>query len=325
MRNLDFLREPMIDRADPGTQAELEVTDPRYIAVTDLVQRGDFARAATSIEALLEQGFYDIRMLGFYLYARFVETGTAELGSIFHTLHVLLLQNRHALGPKRKLEQHVDKTVVWLCQKVLDNVEYQQGRKPEVWAQWLSRTTPDEMALASSAVEKLLDLLRPPAYAHADPLLSRMLRLLRDLHRTLLVEHASALEAANEPRPPTKLPPNARLPSVVASPALPVQHLRLQVSPHFVELDRKLRAFSQLVAHGSYEKAALVSDDLLELIEHFDPRKYFPEFFAIFSRLMSEHVQDLEPHWDKRDTIQWKTLKQFYQVDLDAFSGNNRE
>jgi hypothetical protein len=307
-----------------GTPTELEVTDPRYIEVTDLVQRGDFVRAAVSIESLLEQGFYDIRMLGFYLYARFAEAGTTELGNVFSTLHVLLEQNRHALGPTRKLEQHVDKTVVWLCQKVLDNIEYQQGKKPEVWSQWLSRTTPDEIALASASVEKLLDLLRPPTYPHSDPLLSRSLRLLRDLHRTLLVEHAPPLEAAHELRAPTKLPPTARLPSV-ASPELPVQHMRLQVSPHFVELDRKLRAFSQLVAHGSYEKAALVSDDLLELIEHFDPRKYFPEFFAVFSRLMSEHVQDLETHWDKRDTIQWKALKQFYQVDLDAFSGNTRD
>lgn len=320
MRDLAFLREPLA----ASTQTELEVTDPRYIEVTDLAQRGDFARAATAIDALLEQGFYDIRMLGFYLYARFAESGTADLGHVLQTLHVLLVQNRHVLTPKRKLEQHVDKTVVWLCQKVLDNIEYQQGKKPEVWAQWLARTPADEIALAASSVEKLLDALRPPAYAHADPLLSRLLRLVRDLHRTLLVEQAQPLEAAHDLRPPTKLPPNARLPSV-ASPALPVQHMRLQVSPHFVELDRKLRAFSQLVAHGSYEKAALVSDDLLELIEHFDPRKYFPEFFATFSRLMSEHVQDLEAHWDKRDTIQWKTLKQFYQVDLDAFSGNTRD
>jgi hypothetical protein len=320
VRNLDFLREPLVAAGQP----ELEPTDPRYIEISDLAQRGDYVRAADKLDPLLDQGCYDIRLLGFYLYARFSESGTVQLGAIMTALYSLLGPNLHAIGPKRKREQHIDKTIVWLCQKILDAIEYQQGKKPEVWARWLSRTDPGEVVAAIGALEKLHTLLQSPAYAHSDPLLSRLLRLLRDLHRTLTADQTPATEFAAEPRPPTLLPPTAALPSVL-SPALPVQHMRLQVSPHFIELDRKLRAFSQLIAHGSYEKAALVSDDLLQLIEHFDPRKYFPDFFGTFSRLMSEHVEDLEQHWDKRETIQWKTLNQFYQVDLDAFSGNPRE
>ena len=53
----------------------------------------------------------------------------------------------------------------------------------------------------------------------------------------------------------------------------------------------------------------------------FDPRKYFPELFASFSALLSSNVSAMAPYWDRRQSLEWKTLQQFYQVDLKKFVG----
>jgi hypothetical protein len=71
-----------------------------------------------------------------------------------------------------------------------------------------------------------------------------------------------------------------------------------------------------------YDKAALVSDDILYEVTHFDPRRYFPELFGRFGQLMSQHVQEMKPHLEMKDTMEWKTLEQYYQVDLEGFVGD---
>ena len=99
-----------------------------------------------------------------------------------------------------------------------------------------------------------------------------------------------------------------------------LEDLQLHDASHkFLELQSKLRAFELLVEQGNHERAAVVADDLLQLIEHFDPRTYFPELFVQFSALFSTNIGLLEQHWERRESMAWKALDQFYRVDLKKF------
>ena len=91
------------------------------------------------------------------------------------------------------------------------------------------------------------------------------------------------------------------------------------VTPRFLELCAKLRAFEALVEKKEFRKAALVADDVQQIVEHFDPRSYFPEVFSGFSARLSKNIGALAEHWEERDSVAWKALGQFYQVDLDGF------
>jgi hypothetical protein len=31
-------------------------------------------------------------------------------------------------------------------------------------------------------------------------------------------------------------------------------------------------------------------------------------------------VKEISPHWNAKDSVEWKTLMQFYHVDLDRFA-----
>jgi hypothetical protein len=93
----------------------------------------------------------------------------------------------------------------------------------------------------------------------------------------------------------------------------------LKASPQFFQLQNKLAAFEILIQKGQFEKAAVVSNDLMELIKNFDPRQYFPELFAGFFGELNKSIQQVRPHLENRDPLTWDTLEQFYQVDLDGF------
>lgn len=97
--------------------------------------------------------------------------------------------------------------------------------------------------------------------------------------------------------------------------------VQLRATARFAELCGKLQAFESLVKHGEFDKAAIVSSDIMNAIEQFDPRAYFPELFASFGALLSAHIQQIGPRWEDKGSLEWRALEQFYQVDLESFVG----
>jgi hypothetical protein len=111
-------------------------------------------------------------------------------------------------------------------------------------------------------------------------------------------------------------PPAPSLPPVVRA-----GRAELGVSPAYFDLVEKLDAFRTLIEKRELLKASVVADDLMQTIENFDPRTYFPEMFADFSEELSRHIDELAPPWAERETMSWKAMVQFYRVDLRRFVG----
>jgi len=95
--------------------------------------------------------------------------------------------------------------------------------------------------------------------------------------------------------------------------------LNLPESEPLRQLRRKLAAFQKLVSAGDEQRAAIVAADLLQTLEHFDPRLYLPSLFRRFFRVLSLVGNDLTPHMGERTDLSYKALLQLYQVDLDYF------
>jgi hypothetical protein len=86
-----------------------------------------------------------------------------------------------------------------------------------------------------------------------------------------------------------------------------------------LDLLAKLRAFEVLLEQGDLMKAAIVADDVQNIIENFDPRSYFPRMFSRFSELLSQNAETLGEHIEGRDSFGWKTMALFYKVDIEKF------
>jgi hypothetical protein len=230
----------------------------------------------------------------------------------------------------------LSKSVSWLFQKLLDTLGYHQAKKDERWSGWLSAVTGEQAAAAVQQAMGLMGPLSEPVYQAGADLLVQLTQWLRDFQALVVAaekaqkavqaakaEQAQAAAApASTPALPAAPASMPQLPAAAASTFLLLgQMVQLRGSPQFVELCNKLKAFELLVQRQEFAKAALVSDDILAAIDSFDPRRYVPELFANFGALLNQHVGDIQTHWERKDSTEWKMLSQFYQVDLENFVG----
>lgn len=319
MRNVAFLTQEM----EPANQPGIDTVDPRFIHITDLVEKGEFENAAEEIELLHEQNIFDIRLIGYYLYQVFLEEGLGALGDLAGGIDTMIDRNWQAIGPGKKRKLYVNRSLNWLFHKVSDDMEYHRTKTSDTWVGWRD-TESETYGTALVQCGRLANTLAGDDYNQAGEALARLTRELREIRDTAATTDEPAV--VEEP-PQPEAPPPSRVSSTtdgakeVTALSRSQEKVSLKVSHSFIELCLKLKAFETLVAKRDFEKAALVSDDVMSIIDGFDPRRHFPELFASFSGQMSTNVQELAPYWDRRDSIEWKTLQQFYEVDLDSFVG----
>jgi hypothetical protein len=305
--------EPLRQKLSPGPS--LEPLDARLTALTDAAERRQFRDAADRAEGLFAEGIYDVRAISIYLYQAFLEGGLGSLAAIFATSAACVGDNLGALGPERRRDEHVDRRFAWLFETTLGSIEYHVRKRSAEWTRWSAGVGPEALGPAIEAGEALGERLGAGPFASARAQLAGLLARLRGLVADLRVNEPPAPADAAPAAPPPAAP--ATLESLE-----PLRRrIELVASNHFIELLCKLKAFETLVEKRQYQKAALVGDDLLKTLDNFDPLVHFPDLFATFSALLSEHVSALSPHWEDRDSTSWQALSRFYRVDLKGFVG----
>jgi len=304
----------------PGVQANtqaLESHDPRFLEISDAADKKEFARAADGVEVLLKEGFFDPRLSAYQAFQAFREDGYVRLPEIFDRMAALL---PGAQEGGKKATAYLNKGYAWLFATLLSDIEYEQARKSDTWFGWARQV--GELQERPPVVDRAsaLGAALPEGMTASVEGMQRLLRLLRLADEQLFtgaVDVELGPPDEKQVQKPAAAEPGRKLKLLPAN--MPLQ---LTPAPRLLELCNKLAAFERLVELRRYDKAALVSDDILYEVTHFDPRRYFPELFGRFGQLMSQHVQEMKPHLEMKDTMEWKTLEQYYQVDLEGFVGD---
>jgi hypothetical protein len=311
--------EPPPDDGEERTSGPgLDSTDPRLISITGLATAGKLATAADQIEELFAQKIYDIRLIAIYLFTAFREGGTAVLPTVLTAVSHLLEEGFEVVGPERKREENFDRRLAWLCEEIADALEYHEQKRTPQWEEWAEGLTAEVLAEAITHADVVGDKIAARGLQNAARGFAQL--------RSWLYSHrapAAPVVEASSPGAGAGQTPRSSVRPMAAPTALGPDGSRLSlelvVSHRFLELRDKLRAFEILVEKKEFRKAALVADDVQQIVEHFDPRSYFPEVFAGFSARLSKNIASLAEHWEERDTVAWKAMGQFYQVDLDGF------
>jgi hypothetical protein len=318
-RDLSRWRRPL----EPECK-RLDTHDEGFQAAAAAAQKEQYTEAADKVEALLDSHLYDVRLLGYPFLAAVLEDGLARLPEVLETLAECFHLNWKALPEGDTQAKLLDKGLTWFFRTLTDRLGFHQARQDEAWQGWLKDFPEARAAESLQRARALQPLLAAPMYRDSSGMVVKLTLWLQDLQGKLA-------QARPPPEPARSTPTPGAPPAAPAAPASPAaspstflrlgQEVRLHGSAHFVELCNKLQAFELLVQREDFEKAALVSDDILALLEGFDPRRYFPQLFASFGALLNRHVQELQPHWERKESVEWKTLTQFYQVDLEGFVG----
>lgn len=322
--DLSILNQPLPVVENPG----LETTDPRLEAVSSLVQRAEYLEAAGQAEAILCEGIYDIRLIGFFMYGVFLEQGIGSLKGIFDCCSGLLHDNWSALGPAAKREKHTQTSLRWFLNQLQKKLQLEDSNKSELWEHWLSEVTSEEVGDAIEAADGMRRALSMTLEDAATPLIDALAKLsqwlaafqqiiYREAEQGAEVEAGEAGEEEAAGPSDRRADTDGRRTSSGGAAALDAPSI--EGSYHLRLLIEKMEAFERLIAEEKYPRAALVADDINETLAAFDPRLFFPRLFARFAFLQATHIQELVAFEEEKQSPEWQALKDFYKVDLKGF------
>ena len=311
--DLGFLRAPL-----GAAKESLEAGDSRLTALDDLAKKSAWVDLAARVDELIAAGIYDVRPLSYYLFAAFLGGGLAELAVVVESARALVTDQFDVVGPTKKHAEQFDRRLAWLFEQITSSIRYHEQKKTPEWATW-SEASSAQITGALAAATDLEPLLAAGSFAGASRGLGGLMDWLRGRAEALLAA-PEAEPAGAKGSPESKAEPPVPTAAVVPGEP-PRQTVTLSASHHFFELASKLRAFETLMEKKQFAKAAVVADDVMQRLDQFDPREYFPELVAPFSAVFSEHVDALTEQLDRRDSPQWKALAQYYRVDLKGFVG----
>jgi len=314
--NIDLLNTTLEVTENPG----LDMIDPRLLDITSLVENGEYEEAATQAEQILDEGAYDIRITGFFLYGVFLERGLGDLNIIFECLTRLITENWEAVGPVKNREKHAQTSLNWFLRQLIKKLQYEEGKDSDVYKQWIEEVSSDDVQEALVASEELKSAFEEVLEDQAEPVLdglSKVNEWLVTFQRLVYREPEPEMEGEEEFEADAEGKPAERIDPVgvtLADLAVPVEG-----SYHLQLLLKKMEVFSRLIEKEEFPKAAIVADDINQIIADFDPRIYFPKMFSRYSLLRALNIGELNASEGHKGSLEWQTMQDLYKVDLESF------
>jgi hypothetical protein len=318
--DIAYLKKTVEPSENPG----LDITDPRLVDIATLAQNGDYMAAALAVEGTFEEGIYDVRLLGFFLYGLFLEGGVRSLKELFSALIFFLDTNWAASGPQKKREKHGQTGLRWFFNQLLKKFQLEESAKGGLWQQWLKDTHSDDLVEALDGASELRKSIAKTLEDAAEPVLDGLLKTvdwLRAFQQLVYKEESAAQEESPENEPTPEEPGlRASVPSSPSPRMVAGQGLMVEGSMHLELLTKKLEIFERLMADEKFPRAALVADDIIAIIENFDPRLYFPKLFSRFFMLLAMHSNEVMQFDEMKESPEWQAMREFFKVDPDAFA-----
>lgn len=327
----------------------IESHDLRFLEVVDLDQSGAHSEAADRVQAVFHDDVYDVRLASYILSAAFYEDGPRRLGDILAASQQLIVDSMAGEGAPEVDLTYLAKAVARLFRALNDEISYQRSAGKASWTSWANGLSRNECEGLLANTLNILERLQQPGFHGAADELSKFLQVVRALQAQAQAKPEASMEipAKGSDEKKDQIPVDAKAtakgksrgksaspknvaevpldaPSLVHAPpeaSAPQSQLEitLTVSHLFLELQAKLAAFESLIQNKRFERAALVADDISQIVNRFDPRNYFPLLFANFASLLNDHISEIGGHWQDKDSLAWSTMEQFYRVDLAAF------
>jgi len=309
----------LLNRAlEPTENPGLDTFDERLGDITTFAQDGKFDDAAPLISAVFEENIYDVRVIGYYCYAVFLQEGVVGLSNVFSGLAQTLTTNWAAVGPLANKAKVTGTSLPWLFRMLLKKLQYEESQKSSDWERWTEQTGSEQVAQALESGDQLRraisSALEDQAAASMDHYL-KVLEWLRAFQRVVYKPEPEPEPEASREEEAAASEESGRPPSRQSS----GEGLMAEASPAFAVLLRKLEAFEQLVGEEKFGQAALIADDVSTIMQSFDPVVYFPRVFASFARLLVVHSKALAEFDEAKETKEWAAMKSYYLMDLDGF------
>ena len=319
--NIDIINTTLEVSEDPG----LDIIDPRFVDITGFAENAEYIDAAVLAEEVLEEGVYDIRITGYFLYGIFLEQGVGSLGVIFECLTKILSENWEAFGPVKNRGKLTQNSLNWFFKQLTKKLQYEEDKESEIYQQWVEGVSSDQVEEALEGTEQFKRALSMTLEDLAEPLLESLPKVndwLRSFHHVVYREPEPEPEVEEDFEPEEEGEPGEAEPARISAPPSPPSAdaaVLAEGSYHLGVLQRKMAAFERLIAKEQYPKAAIIADDIKKIIKNFDPRIYFPRMFSKYSMLLALNIGEITTFGEHKGSVEWQTMQDLYKVDLEGF------
>ncbi len=323
---------------DPG----LGTLDPRFVEIAGMIQESNFSAAARQAQEVIEEEIYDIRIISYFLYGVFDEQGPGSLYGILKVLSNVLTQNWDAVGPLKNREKQVKNSLTWFFKQTNKVLETQEKKEGPEWGKWLSETASDDIYEAIEMGNDFKANAGRTLEDHASAIIDQVARTLAWLdsfYRLIYQEEPDASEEeeadfdseedADDPESPdafeedTRPYTNEQSAAGGSWPGVGQADNTGGGSYLLQQLIRKMALFERLLAENKNTGAALVADDINNILADFDPQVYFPEIFSGFAMQYALNVEKILPFQGCQNSPVWQAADNLYRVDMERFAAMN--
>ncbi|MES9906645.1 MAG: type VI secretion system protein IglI family protein [Sedimenticola sp.] len=289
------------------------------------LNRGELGAVERSCFDLLSNHCSDIRVVSLYLYTSMLWLTKAGVVELFPTLKLLHHQHIEQVLPddwsaSKKL-MVLDSNLAFFFKKLNRKIEFFSRQQNIQLLDWYEQLDYEALEQVQSNAQDFIDF--------ASGLLltteQNSIALMRRFKQTMSEIRLKSPQQPEEQPQEEPLPPAVVEELAVEPPAIPVTasitaELMLEQLSYPLELlIKKLDVFQMLLTQQDHIKTAVLMTDVLQTLETFDPKVYFPQLFKPFVEaqvLYGDQLQETEMLAQKYST---QALKDLLSLDLDAF------
>ena len=298
----------------------------RRSGLNDLAGQAEFdpqkySEASKLGSEMLQARYYHVVAISLVLFEAYRQMGPNMVEQIAQVVQACVGVNFDKLFPEKRRKEHLQVRLSWLFGEMDGFSRSYEKSNPEVLAKWREALAPGDIVRAIEA----LTVLRPRLsedYPRLTSAIGGYLEWLRGQPRVSEKELDNVGEDDRAGEGAVEGVASGQPAAAADVAAGATDSMQIAISARLALLLAKLAAFEQLVELGRYDKAAVVSVDVRRELETFDPRLYFPDLFAKYSELMSEHVDEIAPHFENKESLTFQLLHEYYTVNLTGFVGD---
>lgn len=313
------MSEPdLLQKLQESKLATGDISPQIFDKIATHVEKEEMDAAMQMIHEAFEEGNFDMRLISYYFYADFLKSGVKSFKEILPAFVALTTDHWEALRPSQRKEKQIESSFNWFFTHVINKLKYndrlRKEDKPLVWSSEQLQMTEEEFLQLQDVVIRFNDFFHQKwAKSSSKERVSHLLKKIVDLKPLMVAEPEVEQEVVLEEETKVK---------EKAEPTAPAHLLdtTLFETPELINLIKKLKTFEQLAEKQQFLKAAVVSNDISQILAQFDPCFYFPKLFSTYFNLLARNSAAIAETSENQESIEWKALERLYKTDLDQFT-----
>ncbi len=266
--------------------------------ILDLVTQGNYKKAAEISSDKLEQGYFDVRLVCYYLFGLCSQDFSKHADYVFNFLSSVLTEQYELLKPLKYKEKQCQNAFNWFMTSLFDFFNYQENKSSrlifatdiiESYINFQKKIESSSIAIDKTTVGKIRNFI-------ADRVKAKEVKEQNSSDREIIVDAQEALD------------------SQIIQPQKTTQ---LNGSLKWNILLDKLQLLDELQKKNADTEAAVLFKNIYQSLIHFKPLEYFPDIFSgFYQKVLDNKFQKIINKTELNLTsAQWHALEEIVASD----------